>query len=125
VRARRKCHFFSPKILRGSFIGYTDLNVFVKQRMADMLLEQIAKQLNILPEKLERESLKVYLQRNLRLIESELFGLARRYGVRSVTELDEKIQQGAFHEDESFEDFFRFDHLENERRKHLEILETL
>lgn len=90
-----------------------------------MLLEQIATQLNILPEKLERESLKVYLQRNLRLIESELFGLARRYGVRSVTELDEKIQQGAFHEDESFEDFFRFDHLESERRKHLEILETL
>ena len=90
-----------------------------------MLLEQVAIQLNILPEQLERESLKVYLQRNLRLIESELFGLARRYGVQSVTELDEKIQQGAFHEKDSFEDYFRFDHLESERRKHLEILETL
>ena len=90
-----------------------------------MLFDQVATQLNILPEQLERESLRVYLQRNLRLIESELFGLARRYGVQNVTELDEKIQQGAFHEKESFDDYFRFDHLESERRKHLEILETL
>ena len=90
-----------------------------------MLLEQIASQLNILPEKLERESLKVYLQRNLRLVESQLFSLAQRYGVRSVTELDEKIQQGVFHENEAFEDFFRFDHLEGERRKYLEILAAL
>ena len=90
-----------------------------------MLLEQIAAQLNILPEKLERESLKVYLQRNLRLIESELFSLAQRYGVHNVAELDEQIQKGTFHENEAFEDFFRFDHLESERRKHLDILATL
>lgn len=90
-----------------------------------MLLEQIATQLNILPEQLERESLKVYVRRSLRLIESELFALAQRYGVHSVTELDEKIQQGAFHENESFDDYFRFDYLESERRKHLEILATL
>ena len=90
-----------------------------------MLLDQVATQLNILPEQLERDSLKVYLQRNLRLIESELFHIAQIYGVHNVTELDEKIQQGAFHENGTFEDFFRFDHLENERRIHLEILSSL
>ncbi len=90
-----------------------------------MLLEQVATQLNILPDKLERESLKVYLQRNLRLVESELFRLSQRYGVRNVTELDEKIQQGAFHENETFDDLFRFDHLESERRKYIEILAGL
>ncbi|MCC6498877.1 MAG: hypothetical protein IT313_01275 [Anaerolineales bacterium] len=93
--------------------------------MADMLVEQIAEQLNLVPETLERESLKVYVQKSLRLIESELFSLAQRYGVQSVTELDEKIQQGAFHEEEAFDDFFRFDYLESERRKRLEILAAL
>lgn len=90
-----------------------------------MLIDQIAAQLNILPEQLERESLRVYLQRSLRLIESELFSLAQKYGVQNVTELDEKIQQGVFHEGETFEDYFRFDYLESERRKHLDILATL
>jgi hypothetical protein len=93
--------------------------------MADMLLEKVAAQLDIQPETLERESLKVYVQRSLRLVESELFALAQRYGVQNVTELDEKIQQGAFHEEESFEDYFRFDFLESERRKQMEVLAAL
>lgn len=90
-----------------------------------MLLEQIADKLNVMPETLERESLKVCVQKSLRLIESELFSLAQRYGVQNVTELDEEIQQGAFHEGESFDDYFRFDYLESERRKRLEILAAL
>ncbi len=90
-----------------------------------MLLEKIAAQLNILPETLERESLKIYVQRSLRLVESELFSLAQQYGVQNVTQLDEKIQQGAFHEAEAFDDFFRFDYLESERHKFLEILAAL
>ncbi|MEZ0396162.1 MAG: hypothetical protein ABWK53_07040 [Anaerolineales bacterium] len=90
-----------------------------------MLLEQVASQLNIPPEKLERESLKVYIQRHLRIIESELFHLAQRYGVQNVNELDERIRAGAFHENEAFEDFFRFDYLESERRKYQDLLASL
>ncbi len=90
-----------------------------------MLLEQIATQLDILPEKLERESLRIYVQRSLRLIESELFNLARRYGVKNVAELDQKIQDGIFHENETFDDYFQFDYLESERQKLRDILETL
>ena len=37
-----------------------------------MLLEKVASQLNIQPETLERESLKIYLERQLRIVESEL-----------------------------------------------------
>jgi len=90
-----------------------------------MLLEKVASQLNIQPETLERESLKIYLERQSRIVESELLSLAQRYGVRSVLELDEKIQQGVFHETEAFDDYFRFDFLESERRKLAEILAGL
>lgn len=90
-----------------------------------MLFEKIASQLNVPPETLERESLRMYLQRRVRLIESELFALAQKYGVKDVTEMDQKIQQGAFHEEEAFEDYFRFDYLESERRKQIELLAAL
>jgi hypothetical protein len=90
-----------------------------------MLIEQVAQRLRTKPEVLERESLKLYLEKKLRVIESELFLLAHRYGVRDVTELDEMIKQGRFHEDEAFEDYFNFDFLEYERDKLLQLLGEL
>ena len=60
------------------------------------LLERAATRLNVVPEKLERESLRAYLERNLRLVESELYMLAQRYGVQTVEELDRPFSLGAF-----------------------------
>ena len=79
------------------------------------MYETIAPKLSLTPEELERESLRVFLTHRLRLIESQLWELAQRYGVKSVAELDERIQRGDFHESEAFEDYFEFDHLEAER----------
>ena len=90
-----------------------------------MLLERVAARLNTEPEQLERDSLRVYLERKLRLVESELFSLAHRYGVQTVFELDEAIQSGRFHEPEAFEDYFRFDYLESEHDTLRELLEQL
>ena len=90
-----------------------------------MLLEQIAERLKTAPGTLERESLRVYLERRLRQTESELFTLAHRYGVETVAELDAAVQAGRFHENEAFEDYFRFDYLEDERRILSELLAEL
>ena len=90
-----------------------------------MLIEQVAERLQTKPEVLERKSLKLYLEKKLRVVESELFLLAHRYGVRDVAELDEMIKQGRFHEDEAFEDYFNFDYLEHERDKLLQLLGEL
>ncbi|HIC94780.1 MAG TPA: hypothetical protein EYP09_11120, partial [Anaerolineae bacterium] len=87
-----------------------------------MLIEQVAKRLQTKPEILERESLRLYLKK-LRVIESELLLLAHKYGVKNVTELDEMIKQGKYHEDEAFEDYFNFDYLEHERDEILRMLE--
>jgi len=90
-----------------------------------MLIEQIAQKLETKPQTLERESLKLYVEKKLRVIESELLRLAHKYGVRNVTELDEMIRQGKYHEDEAFEDYFEFDNLESERDTLLSALESL
>ena len=79
------------------------------------MYESIASKLQLTPEELERESLRLFLNHRLRLVESQLYNLARKYGVQTVTELDERIQSGEFHEAETFEDYFEFDHLEAER----------
>ena len=90
-----------------------------------MLIEQIAQKLETEPQTLERESLKLYVERKIRVIESELLRLAHKYGVQNVTELDEMIRQGKYHEDEAFEDYFEFDNFESERDKLVSVLESL
>lgn len=90
-----------------------------------MLVEEIAQKLETEPQTLERESLRLYVQRKIRLIESELLRLAHQYGVQNVTELDEMVRQGKYHEDEAFEDYFEFDNLESERDRLISVLESL
>ncbi len=90
-----------------------------------MILEQVATRLNTTPAQLERDSLQVYLERKLRLVESELFTLSHRYGVRTVAELDQAVQAGRFHEPEAFDDYFRFDYLEDQRHVLLDMMGQL
>jgi hypothetical protein len=79
------------------------------------MYESIAVKLRLSPQELEQESLRLFLNHRLRLVESQLLSLARKYGAQTVTELDEMVQKGQIHEDEAFEDYFEFDHLEAER----------
>jgi hypothetical protein len=88
-------------------------------------LEKLAKDLRMKPDELMKESLETFLRHRLKLVESELFLLAKRYGVRDIHEFDRMIQQGRFHEQESFEDYFKLDNLEAERDLLLEHLEEL
>lgn len=88
-------------------------------------LEKLAKDLHMKPDDLMRESLEVFLGKKLKAVEAELFLLAKRYGVSDVQELDKMIQEGRFHEQDAFEDYFKFDNLEAERDLILEHLGSL
>jgi hypothetical protein len=89
------------------------------------MYESIAPKLNLTPQELEKASLRLFLTHKLRLVESQLLNLARRYGVQTVAELDELVQSGQIHEDEAFEDYFEFDHLEAEQSALRESLKEL
>lgn len=89
------------------------------------MYESIAIKLRLSPQELEQESLRLFLNHRLRLVESQLLSLAHKYGVQTVTELDEMVQKGQIHEDEAFEDYFEFDHLEAERDVLIESLREL
>jgi hypothetical protein len=89
------------------------------------MYEEIAVKLKLSPGELERESRLLFLNHRLRLIESQLLSLARKYRVQTVTELDALVQSGQIHEAEACEDYFEFDHLEAERDALLDSLKEL
>lgn len=53
----------------------------------------------------------------IRLIESELFAISAKYGVKSVEELDKKIKDGTLTEKIVGDDIFAMDYLVEERAK--------
>ena len=79
-----------------------------------MLLNDIAERFDTTPERVQQESLRLYLERRQRFVESELLALGFRYAVQTVEQLDRAIEEGRFHEVKAFEDYFRFDYLESE-----------
>ena len=89
------------------------------------MYESIAPKLQLSPQELEHASLRLFLNHKLRLVDSQLLSLARKYGVQTVSELDELIGSGQVHEAEAFEDYFEFDHLEAERNVLLDSLKEL
>ena len=85
-------------------------------------ISKIAPILKITQEELEGESLKTYLHIRLKRCESELFNLARKYGVSSIEDFEEEYKRGNIEEEGTWEDFFRLDHLEAERESIREAL---
>ena len=61
----------------------------------------------------------------LRLIESEIFRVASKYGVKTADELDKLIANGKLTEDKVGEDLFLLDHLITEKEKLEKTLKKL
>ena len=74
---------------------------------------------------LEKESIKAYLHIKLRRGESEIFNIAKKYGISSMGEFEERYKKGEREEEGTWKDFFRLDHLEAEREAVKRALEGL
>lgn len=83
-----------------------------------MTILSLAKQLKTPPSALEKESIKAFLEKELRNINADLLRLAFKYGVKDIKELDKLIKRGKVKEtEESRNDFFHFDELEFKKEK--------
>ena len=88
-------------------------------------IEEVAKTLDFDPVNLERESLKFFLQKELRNVEVEIYKIGNKHGVRSVLELDEKLKRGEIKEEEMLDDFMELEFLETRKEKILKVLEKV
>ncbi len=89
------------------------------------ILEEVARSLNMNRERLERESLKTFFERELRNIEAEIYKIGAKHGIRSIFELDEKLKRGAITEEEMMDDFMELDYLESKRDGLLKVMERI
>ena len=89
------------------------------------IFEEAAKVLNMESEELERRSIKTFLERELTNAEAEIYKIAAKHGVKSVLELDSKLQRGEITEEEVLDDFMEFDYLESRRDALIKVLGKL
>ncbi len=85
-------------------------------------VQKIAKEFNMPRSELVKKSIKLYIQQQLVKTEAELFQYCKKYGVKDVFEMDEKLKNGSLHENDIIDDFFAFDHLEYERNRLVSLL---
>ena len=86
----------------------------------------IAKALQIEPKLLEKESLRVYMEKEIRQIEGELFSLSTKYGLKDFDQFRKCVLKGRVHErDKDWEDYFKFENLETKRKRLLKILQSI
>ena len=62
------------------------------------------------------------LKQSIEIIESNIFILAKKYGVKNIFEMDSKVKNGFISENDSYEDYFALDNLEADRDKLKKIL---
>lgn len=72
-----------------------------------------------------REGLKLFLERKLREIKSEIFKIRTKYGVSSVEEFEELYRKGEVEEKDTWQDFQKLDHLEFKKDELEKALRTL
>ncbi len=81
------------------------------------IIEKAASEFNINPDVLLKVSLESYLKQKASKIESEMFLISKKFGVKDIFEMEEKISQGNISEGIGYDDFFLFDNLQAEKEK--------
>ncbi len=89
------------------------------------LIDIAANELQINSNELIRESVRAYLMQKLSKVETEIFILAKKHGVKNVFELDSRVKEGFISEQDAYDDYFAFDNLEADRDKIKNLLKEL
>ncbi len=81
------------------------------------IIEKAANEFNISPEILLKVSLESYLKQKASKIESEIFLISKKYGIKDIFEMEQKISKGNITESIGYDDYFLLDNLQAEREK--------
>ncbi len=84
-------------------------------------VRKIAKEFSLTEETLTRESLRAFLVEQLRTLDAERQARCAKFGVTTLAEMDQLLQQGGVTEEEILEDFQHVDYL----TAHIERVKTM
>ena len=74
-------------------------------------VQQVAKEFALSEETLAKESLRAFLLEQLRALDAERHARCAKFGVATLEEMDQLLQQGTVSEEEMLEDFQQVDYL--------------
>jgi hypothetical protein len=92
---------------------------------ANEILSTVARELRVSEEDLLKQGLRSVLERQLREVKAEIFEISGRYGISSSAEMEARYQDGTLAEADSWRDLQRLDHLEYQRDRLVQLLETV
>jgi len=75
-------------------------------------VKQIARELTVSPEELQRRSLQAFIERERRLTSLDIADLQDRYGVQTAAELADKIEGGEVYAHPAWEELIEWERLE-------------
>lgn len=78
-------------------------------------LDVLAKEFSLSKDAVIIEGLKIFLERKLREIKTEIFRITGKYNISSVEEFDKLYKRGELEEKDSWNDYQKLDHLEFKR----------
>ena len=88
-------------------------------------INEIAEKLNLSKEDMLYEGIKIFLERKLKELRTEIFKITSKYGVRSVEEFEEKYKKGEINEKDTWQDLQKLDHLEFKKDEIEKLLKEL
>jgi len=89
----------------------------------ETLLKKVAGELHLSEDDVLKQSIRAFLERQLRQVTAEIFEIAGRYGISSVEEMESRYRDGTLEEAGTWKDQQRLDHLEYQRDRLLSLLE--
>lgn len=82
--------------------------------MSNDTFTDLAKQLNIPVDTLQKESLKFYIEDKLKKLKIERLQILSKYNIRNLDDMERLYQSEKVRERDSWEDFFTLQHLDSE-----------
>jgi predicted transcriptional regulator len=89
------------------------------------IIEELAKELRYSEDLIVKESLKAFLERQLRQVKAEILQISGKYQLASAEEMEARYRKGTLEEEETWRDLQQLDHLEYKRDRLIELLGKL
>ncbi len=88
-------------------------------------LDILAKEFHLSKDAIIKESMKIFLERKLREIKTEIYKITGKYKIKSAEEFEELYKKGKIEEKDTLSDYQKLDHLEFKRDEIAKLLEEL
>jgi len=91
--------------------------------VAAQTIQTISAEFHLSEETVIQESLKVFLEKKLREIKTDIFKLYGKYSITSVEALESRFENGTLEEQDALGDYHKLDHLEFKRDEMMSLLQ--